>query len=311
MKSHYDVLILGGGPAGLTAALYAARAKLSTCIVEERLPGGQVRSTHLVSNYPGFPDGVAGKELAARFEQQAKRFGADILRAVEVTDMNLSEGDLWVEIDEEDRISADAVILATGCEPRSLGLPGEVELRGQGISYCATCDAAHYEGKEVIVIGGGNSAVEESIFLSRYAEKITIVHQFDHLQAEKTSQEAAFANERINFVFETEPRAFIAKDDRIEVEVEHLPTRERRKMEADGVFIFVGMVPRTSRFGPWVKEDKWGYIPTDESMRTNVPGVFAAGDIRPKAYRQITTAIADGTIAALAAQQWVQHKKGW
>ena len=311
MKPHYEMLVLGGGPAGLTAALYAARAKLSTAVIEERLPGGQVRSTHRVDNWPGFPEGIAGRELAARFEQHAERMGAEIARSVEVTKIHLRPGDLWVELDEETRVSADAVILAVGCTPRKLGVPGEDELSGHGISYCATCDGAFFEGKRLVVVGGGNSAVEESIFLTRYAREVAIVHQFAELQAEKSSQEAARANPRIRFVLQTEPRGFVERDGAIHVEVEHLDTKRRETLETDGVFVFVGQAPRTDRLAEWLELDRGGYVPTDEMMRTKVPGVFAAGDIRPKPYRQITTAVGDGTIAALSAERYLIHKQPW
>ncbi len=298
-----DVLILGGGPAGLAAAIYAAQARLDTVLVDSALPGGQVSTTHQVSNYPGFIEPQPGYMLSHYMSEQAKAAGARFKVAVDITRVDLENKE--VVIDGTETVRAARLILATGSSPRPLGVPGEREYKGQGISYCATCDAKYFQDKEVIVIGGGNTAVEESLFISRFARKITVVHQFDHLQANKAAQEKAFANERIEFLWSHEPRGFSrnGKDGgrAMAVEVEDLKSKARRSLEADGVFVFVGMKPNMEPFQGPLELDRWGYIKVDEDMHTSIPGVFAVGDIRSKAYRQITTAVADGTVAAIAA----------
>ena len=302
----FDVVVIGAGPAGLTAAIYCARARLDTLVIDESLPGGQVKTTHKVSNYPGFPEDIAGAELASRFAQQAERFGAIVERAVEITDHDLRGPVKTLELDEERTVTAKAVILATGAKPRSLGLPGEISFRGRGLSYCATCDGAYFEDKDVIVIGGGNSAVEESLFLTRFAKTITIIHQFDHFQCEEETAREALAHPKISVLWRHEPREFRGETTVDHVVVEDLATGQTKSLATDGVFIFVGMVPRTDLVKDILPLGPGGTISTDESMATGVPGIYAAGDIRTKAYRQITTAVADGTIAALSAQKYVK-----
>jgi thioredoxin reductase (NADPH) len=218
--------------------------------------------------------------------------------AVDVTRVDLEKKE--VVIDEYETVKAKRIIIATGTTPNLTGAPGEKELKGKGISYCATCDAKYYDDKEVIVIGGGNSAVEESEYISRFAKKLTIVHQFDKLTANKQAQDRVFANPKINILFDNEPRAFIREGDKIVTEVENLKTKERQKLVSDGVFIFIGMKPNIDLFKDKLELDRWGYIKTDEDMRTSIQGVYAVGDVISKKYRQITTAVADGTIAAMA-----------
>ncbi len=295
-----DVLILGGGPSGLTAGIYSAQAKLDTIVVDTALPGGQVTTTHLVSNYPGFDKPIEGFMLMHYMSEQAKNAGADFRSAVDITSVDLNKKE--VVVDGIETIRAKKIILATGASYRELGVPGEKEYKGNGISYCATCDAKYFEDKHVIVIGGGNSAIEESLFITKFARKVTIVHQFDTLQANKIAQEKAFANEKIEFVFEHEPRAFIKNDDgTMAVEVEDLKSGSRREMLSDGVFIFAGMKPNTEDFTGKLEYDQWGYVKVDEEMHTSLPDIFAAGDLRGKMYRQITTAVADGTVASISA----------
>ncbi len=301
-EERCDILILGGGPAGLTAAIYAAQAKLDALVVDSSLPGGQVKTTHQVSNYPGFAEAVPGWQLAHTMHEQARAAGVRFRSAVEVSEVDLQRREILV--DGYERIRAERLIVATGSRPRLLGIPGEREYRGRGISYCATCDAKYYSNKEVIVIGGGNTAVEESLFIARFASRITIVHQFDRLQANRQAQEKALANERIRFLFSHEPREFIrGADGAMEVVVENLKTGERRRLRADGVFVFAGMIPNLELFDGKLERDRWGYLRTDERMRTSVPGVYAVGDVRSKAYRQITISVSEGTIAAMAAAQ--------
>ena len=297
VTTYTDILIIGAGPAGLTAGIYAAQAKLNTIIVDTQLPGGQVQTTHMVSNYPGFAKPIEGFMLMHYMSEQAKEAGCQYRVAVDITAIDLKKK--CVVIDGVETINAKKIILATGCSYRELNIPGEYEFKGKGISYCATCDAKYYQDKHVVVIGGGNSAIEESLFIAKFASRITIVHQFDRLQANREAQEKAFANEKISFMFSHEPRAFIKNNDgSMTVEVENLKNNTHSKIHCDGVFIFAGMKPNIIHDE---LETNNGYIVTDEYMHTSLPDVFAAGDIRYKPYRQITTAVADGTIAAITA----------
>jgi thioredoxin reductase (NADPH) len=307
MKTNaYDVIVVGAGPAGLTAAIYTARARLKTVVLDEGMPGGQVKTTHKVSNYPGFPEDIKGTELALRFAEQAERFGARIARAIEITDFDLASPIKRFELDEEEIVTAPAVILATGAKPRALGVPGEDEFRGKGLSYCATCDGAYFEGKDIHVVGGGNSAVEEALFLTQFANSVTILHQFDTFQAEPTAAHEALEHPKIRVKWSSEPRAFLGENGLEAVRIQNVKTGETEDLKTDGVFIFIGMKPRTDLIDGLVELAPGGYVPTDESMGTTVPGLYVAGDIRVKRYRQITTAVADGTIAALAAQKYVK-----
>lgn len=296
--SEYDTLILGGGPGGLTAGLYLCQARIKAVLVDIMLPGGQISSTHKISNYPGFIEPQPGFMLAHYMSEQTKICGAKYKVAVDVTDLDLENKTIIV--DEYETIKAKKIILATGASPRYLNVPGERELKGNGISYCATCDAKYFHDKEVIVIGGGNTAIEEAEFIAKFASKITIIHQFDKLQANKEAQEKAFANPKINFIYDTEPRSFEKNGNILEVATENLKTGEKSILKADGIFIFVGMKPNTDLFNDTLAYDDWGYVKANEDMETNIKGVYVVGDLRSKKYRQITTAVADGTIAAIA-----------
>jgi thioredoxin reductase (NADPH) len=308
-KTSYDLIVIGAGPAGLAAAIYAARARLRTLVVDESVPGGQVKTTHKVSNYPGFPEDVSGKDLAGAFAAQAQRFGARIAKAVEITAHDLRGAEKRLVLDEEEEVVAPAVVVATGAKPRELGVPGESRFRGRGISYCATCDGAYFDGKDIHVIGGGNSAVEESLFLTQFARSVTIVHQFDEFQAEPASVQEARANPKIKALLSHEPRAFVGEQSLAQLEVEDLKSRKRVVLPTDGVFVFVGMKPRTELLEGVVPLAQGGYVETTDAMETKVPGLFVAGDIRAKRFRQITTAVADGTVAALAAQRYVKEHR--
>jgi thioredoxin reductase (NADPH) len=296
--SEYDVIILGAGPGGLTAGLYLCQAKVNTVMVDIALPGGHVSTTHEVSNYPGFIEPQAGYMLSHNMSEQTKLCGTVYKVAVDVTKVDLAKKE--VVIDEFETLKAKRIIIATGTSPNLTGAPGEKELKGRGISYCATCDAKYFVDKEVVVIGGGNSAVEESEFIARFASKITMVHQFDKLTANKQAQEKLLANPKVNVLFEYEPRAFIKDGNKIITEVENLKTKQITRLESDGIFIFIGFQSNIDLFRGKLKLDKWGYIKTDEDMRTNIEGVYAVGDVISKKYRQITTAVADGTIAAIS-----------
>ncbi len=306
MAEQYDLIVVGAGPAGLTAAIYAARSRMRTLVLDEGMPGGQVKTTHKVSNYPGFPEDVSGAELAVKFTKQAERFGARIARAIEITDFDLKSEHKKFVLDEEEEVSAPTVIVASGAKPRELGVEGEKKFKGRGISYCATCDGAYFEGKHIHVIGGGNSAVEESLFLTQFAASITIVHQFDHFQAEASIAHEALQHPKIKVIWDSEPRGFYGEKGLDRLRIENVKTHQVSELPTDGVFIFIGMVPQTELLKDVVPLDKWGYVETDETMATSVPGLYVAGDIRSKRFRQITTAVADGTIAALAAQKYVR-----
>ncbi len=296
--SEFDVLILGAGPGGLTAGLYLCQSKINTVLVDIGLPGGHVSTTHEVSNYPGFIDPQPGYMLSHNMSEQTKLCGTIYKVAVDITKVDLEKKE--VVIDEFETVRARRIIIATGTSPNLMGVPGERELKGKGISYCATCDAKYYGDKEVVVIGGGNSAVEEADFISKFASKITMVHQFDKLTANKQAQEKLFANPKISVLFETEPRSFRREGEKMITEIEDLKTGRKSELISDGVFVFIGMKPNISLFGDKLELDKWGYIKTDEDMRTNLPGIYAVGDVISKKYRQITTAVSDGTIAAIA-----------
>ena len=296
--SEFDVLILGAGPGGLTAGLYLCQSKVNTVLIDIALPGGHVSTTHEVSNYPGFIDPQPGYLLSHNMSEQTKLCGTAYKVAVDVTKIDLVNKE--VVIDEYETVKAKKIIIATGTSPNLMGIPGERELKGKGISYCATCDAKYYGDKEVVVIGGGNSAVEEADFISKFASKITMVHQFDAFTGNKQAQEKLFANPKISVLFEHEPRAFYREGEKLVTEVEDLKTKTKIKLSADGVFIFIGMKPNVDKFKDTLELDKWGYIKTDEDMRTSVPDVYAVGDVISKKYRQITTAVADGTIAAIS-----------
>lgn len=310
-QENVDLIILGGGPAGLSAALYAAQARLNTVLVDQSMPGGQVTTTHLIANYPGTGKAVAGYELIHNMQSQVKEAGGRILAAMDITSIHpgLDGHDHRVLLDGELELIAPAVILAMGAEPRLLGVPGEKEFRGRGISYCATCDGKFYQDLELIVIGGGNSAVEESLFLTRFARKITIVHQFDTLQANKTAQEAALAHPAIQFVWDSEPRSFqMDEHNKMHVMVENRKTGVKKELIADGAFIFVGLLPNVQGI-EGLRRNEQGYVITNEDMETNIPGVYAIGDVRQKKVRQAITAAADGCIAAVIAEKYIEKRK--
>ncbi len=296
--SECDVIILGAGPGGLTAGLYLCQAKINTVLVDIALPGGQVATTHEVSNYPGFIEPQAGYMLSHNMSEQTKMCGTVYKVAVDITKVDLEKKE--IVIDEFETLKAKRIIIATGTSPNATGAVGERELKGKGISYCATCDAKYYGDKEVVVIGGGNSAIEESDFIAKFASKVTIVHQFDKFTANKKAQEKIFANPKIATVFQHEPRLFRRDGDKMITELEDLRTKERKTIVSDGVFIFIGMKPNIDLFKDKLQLDQWGYVKTNEDMQTSIPGVYAVGDVISKKYRQITTAVADGTIAAIA-----------
>lgn len=305
--SEFDVIVMGAGPGGLTAGLYLCQARINTVLIDLALPGGNVSTTHQVSNYPGFIEPQPGFLLSHNMSEQTKLCGTVYKVAVDITSVDLIKKE--VVIDEYETIKAKKIVIATGTTPNLTGAAGEKELKGKGISYCATCDAKYFNDKEVIVIGGGNSAIEESEYISRFAGKITIVHQFDRLTANKQAQERVFKNPKINFLFDNEPREFIKEGDKIVTMTQNLKTGEKTKLTSDGVFIFIGMKPNVELFSNMLELDSRGFIKTDEDMQTSMPGIYAVGDVISKKYRQITTAVADGTIAAMAIARELENSK--
>ena len=306
----YDVIIIGAGPAGLSAGLYAARARLNTLIIEKDADGGQIATTDEVENYPGAIEGDTGPSLIKRMVDQAVHFGAKKV-SQKVVEVDFSKKIKIVKTDEE-TYETKSVIIATGAVPRSMGVPGEGELTGRGVSYCATCDGAFFEDLEVYVMGGGDSAVEEAIFLTKFAKKVTIMHRRDELRAAKSIQEKAFKNDKIELMLNTVIteikgdgmlESFIVKDVNTGEEREIFPDEEDG---AFGLFIFVGYLPATDLFKDIIDMDK-NYIMTDDNMNTNVEGVFAAGDNRVKSLRQVVTATADGAIAAVQAEKYIEN----
>lgn len=306
----YDVIIIGGGPAGLSAGLYAARAKMSTLIIEKEAFGGQIVTTEDVENYPGSIVDPTGPTLIARMVEQAEEFGAkkisDTIKEVDLTNkIKLVKG-------EKEEYQGKTIIIATGAVPRLIGCPGEKELTGRGVSYCATCDAAFFEELEVFVMGGGDSAVEEAIYLTKFARKVTVIHRRDELRAAKSIQEKAFKNPKIDFMWDTVItevkgdgmlESFIVKNVKTGEEKELFPDEDDG---AFGIFVFVGTLPATGLFDGLIDMEN-GYIITDDNMKTNQPGVFAAGDNRVKSLRQVVTATADGAIAAVQAEKYIEE----
>lgn len=304
--THTDVIVLGAGPGGMAAGIYLAQAKIDTIIVDQALPGGQVSTTHQVSNYPGFIEPQQGFMLSHYMSEQSKAAGVKFKVAVDVNSVDLIKKE--VVIDGFETIKAKKIIISTGASPRYLNIEGEKELYGKGISYCATCDAKYFHDKEVIIIGGGNTAVEESEFISKFASKITMIQQLPMLTANKSAQERCYSDPKINVMLEHEPRGFYrnSSGDML-VKVEDLKTKEVKDLETDGVFVFVGMKPNTNIIKDPLETDDWGYIKVDDEMRTSIPGVYAVGDVISKKYRQITTAVGDGTIASIACTKEIDN----
>ena len=298
ITSDYDVIILGAGPGGLTAGLYLCQARINAVLIDIAMPGGQVSTTHQVSNYPGFIDPQPGYMLSHNMSEQTKLCGTIYKVAVDVSQVDLLKKE--VVIDEFETIRAKKIIIATGVSPNLIGVPGEKELKGKGISYCATCDAKYFVDKEVVVVGGGNSAIEEAEFISRFVSKLTIIHHSAKLGANKQAQEKIYANPKVNVLLKHEALSFVKQGDRMITEMEDLNTKEKKKLESDGVFIFIGMKPNVELFKNELESDQWGYIKTDEDQRTSLHDIYAVGDVVSKKYRQITTAVADGTIAAIS-----------
>jgi len=299
-----ELIIVGGGPAGLTSAIYSARALIDTLVIEKMLPGGQPVLTTFIENYPGFPEGISGPELAERLESQAGKFGAKIITSRPVLNISRKEEGFEVKTEMES-FWGKAVIVATGTSPRKLNVPGEEEFTGRGVSYCAVCDGAFYKDKVVAVVGGGDSAMDESIYLTRFASKVFVIHRRNQLRAEKILQERAFSNPKISFIWDTVVQS-IEGDRKVGlIKLKNVKTGEISELKVDGIFVYIGSTPNSSMVKDLVELDENGFIITDNCMKTSVPGLFAAGDVRNTSFRQLATAIGDGAIAANSAERYL------
>lgn len=302
---NYDVVIIGGGPAGLTAAIYTGRASLSTLILEKGLPGGQIAQTEEVENYPGFPEPIPGMELAARMQQQAEKFGGKI-EMDEVQSVTKDEYETHYPFTVKGyggEYRAKAVILATGANPKKLGVPGEETYWGKGVSTCATCDGFFYRGKKVVVVGGGDAAVEEGLFLTKFADEVTLIHRRDSLRANKVAQARAFSNPKMKFIWDTVVEEIQGDANVSNVKLKNLKTGETSDFATDGVFIFIGHVPNTEFVKDLVTLRDDGYVDVTDEIYTNVPMLFAAGDVSDYVYRQLATSVGAGTRAAMTVER--------
>ena len=310
VSDAHDLIIVGGGPAGYTAALYAARANLNPLVIEGITFGGQLMITSDVENYPGYPEGVLGPAMMQDFRRQAERFGAEFITD-DVTAVDFSERPFRIEVGD-DEYFARAVIVATGASARQIGLESERMLQGRGVSYCAVCDAAFFRSKNVVVVGGGDSAMEEAIFLTKFADKVTVVHRRDEFRASPIMVDRARANAKIEFVLNAIVEEVLGAEDShmTGVRLRDTATGETSELEADGLFVAIGHDPNTALFLDWLDHDEQGYlVPEPGSTRTNVPGVFAAGDVSDHTYRQAVTAAGSGTMAALDAQRYLEEQR--
>ena len=305
---HTDIVIIGGGPAGLTAAIYTGRGQLDTVVLEKGLPGGQIAQTEEVENYPGFDEAVSGPELAQRMQRQAEKFGARIVMD-DVQEVR-REGDGFLVRGFETDYLAKAVIVATGATPRRLGVPGEDEFYGRGVSTCATCDGFFYRGKHVVVVGGGDAAVEEGGFLTKFADTVTVIHRRDELRANKVAQQRAFANPKMRFIWNTVVEEVLGDDGQVSgVRTRDVLTGDTAVLPADGVFIYVGHVPNTAYLAGVVALRPSGYVEVRDEIFTDVEGIFAAGDVSDEVYRQLSTSVGAGTRAAMAAERWLAARE--
>jgi thioredoxin reductase (NADPH) len=304
---HYDIVIIGGGPAGLTAGIYAGRAQLKTVILEKGVPGGQIAQTEEVENYPGFDEAISGPELSERMVRQAEKFGAKIVME-EVLKLERAEHG-FVVTGYEAAYHARAVIIASGANPRRLGVPGEDEFYGRGVSTCATCDGFFYRGKEVVVVGGGDAAVEEGLFLTKFASKVTVIHRRDELRANKEAQKRAFANPKMHWVWHTVVEEVLGENHQVTgVRTRNVLTDEEQIVPTDGVFIYIGHVPNTTYLQGVVDLRESGYVNVRDEIHTDVEGIFAAGDVADEIYRQLGTSVGAGTRAAMAAERWLAEQ---
>jgi thioredoxin reductase (NADPH) len=305
-KMPFELIIIGGGPAGLTAGIYAKRAGIDAILIEKALPGGLITTTELVENYPGFPEGISGMELGQKLEDQAKKYGLDIIFGKAVK-LEVKKG-LKIVFTEENSYSTKAVIIATGSEPKKLGVPGEEDFIGKGVSYCATCDGPFYKDKYVAVVGGGNGALEEALFLTKFAKLVTIIHRRKDLRADKVLLDRAASNPNIFMKLDTLVDEIKGDEKVRSLKLTDVSSNKRSSINIDGVFIYAGLKPNTDFVKETIKLDDNGHIITDEKLATNIPGIFAAGDVRKKILRQVVTSVADGAVALNSVKEFLEGK---
>ena len=305
----YDAIIIGGGPAGLTAGIYLSRARMDTLLIEKAMPGGQAVLTEIIENYPGFPEGISGPELMQKIEEQAVRFGLKIEYG-EVEEVKIQEDKVKIVRINNQEYRTLTIILTSGAEASKLGVPGEEKLRGRGVSYCATCDAPFFKDQKIVVIGGGDTAIEEALYLTKFVREVTIIHRRDRLRATKILQERVFANKKINFVWDSVVTKILGKEKVEGVLIQNKKTGEEKEISCQGVFVFVGNVPNSKFLNESIKLDLKGYILTDDNMMTSQEGIYACGDVRKKILRQVVTACGEGATAAFAAQKYIEELKG-
>ncbi|MCA6072618.1 MAG: thioredoxin-disulfide reductase [Endomicrobium sp.] len=299
----YDVIIIGGGPSGLSAAIYASRARLKTLLIEKNGCGGQMTVTDLLENYPGFNDGINGFDLAVKLEMQARDFGTEIMYD-EVT--SIENGVVKKVISINGACETKTIIVAAGTSVKKMNIPGEEKFIGKGVSFCAICDAPFYKGKDVVVIGGGDSAIQEAIYLSNFAKNVIVVHRRDALRATKILQEKMASRANISVIYDSIPKEIFGNDSIEKIGITNTKTNEDKDLQVDGIFVFIGLIPNTL-FLSNLTLDKNGYVITDENMNTSIPGIFACGDIRKKQLRQVVTAASDGAQAAVSAQHYIEN----
>jgi len=307
-EKKYDVVIVGGGPGGLTAGLYCSRAQRKTILIEKYMPGGQIANTEEVEDYPGF-EKISGSELAMKMANHAKKFGLEII-SDEVKQIYAEGDDRLVEVASGDIYRAKAVIISTGGSPNKLNVPGENEFTGRGVSYCAICDGAFFKDEIMAVAGGGDAAVEEGMFLTKFASKVYIIHRRDKLRAQKIIQERAFKNNKIEFIWDSVVESVNGDDKVRSLTLKNVKTGEQSRMDVGALFVFVGFVPNSDLFREPVKKNDAGYIITDTKMETSIKGIYACGDVREQLVKQITNAVGDGTTAAVAAEKYMEELEG-
>ena len=305
----YDAIIIGGGPAGLTAGIYLSRARMDTLLIEKAMPGGQVNLTEIIENYPGFPHGITGPELMQKMEEQAARFGLKIEYG-EVAKVKIKEDKVKIVKISNQEYKTLTIILASGAEASKLKVPGEEELRGRGVSYCATCDAPFFKDQKIVVVGGGDTAIEEALYLTKFAREVTIIHRRDRLRATKILQERVFANKKINFAWDSIVTKILGNEKVESILIQNKKTGKEKEILCQGVFVFVGNVPNSKFLNELIKLDQKGYILTDGNMMTSQEGIYACGDVRKKLLRQVVTACGEGATAAFAAQKYIEEIKG-
>lgn len=312
METVYDITIIGGGPAGLTAGIYAVRARMKTLLLEKVACGGQMLTTDIIENFPGFSCGTKGEELADLMLKQAEAFGLEIStrEATKISLKNETSDHFIVELDEGDTVKTLSIIIASGAKWNALGVPGEDKLKGRGVSYCATCDGPLFKGKDVVVVGGGDTALGDAIFLARFADKVTVIHRRDRLRATQILQERAFANKKIEFCLKSVVTEITGNNKVEGITIKNTVSSKEKTLNCDGVFVLIGLSPNSDNLKGILKLDEKGYIATDDDMRTSVDGIFACGDVRHKSLRQIVTAAGEGATAAVSAEHYVERIKG-